>query len=629
MSFAKPNGLSRTRNRRNPPRKAELPFGRAGIKPAPTLLLLLFFQISAYSQAIYAENQIPARGVDIEYNVTIKNPVSHIYDVEMDVHGMRTSSVDVVMPAWEPGSYTIKDFAKNVQDFRAATARNQSLTWTKTDKLTWHITKQAADDVVIHYQLFSSRLTDEMADISGPSLFMYVDGEKHVPVSVKYNTPSGWKVYTGLEKQGDRYRASDYDIFVDAPAFIGDHFKVLEFEVDKIPHRIVFTQADISLIDLQVTNDVQEIVQAAKAVFNGKLPYKDYAFLVKVQANSGSGGLEHLNSTRITVGENDFVNQTSYQRFLFVAAHEYFHLWNVKRIRPKVLGPFDYTKEVNTHLLWVSEGITSYFADVLLARADITSPDEFLYKMGTVVDSLQHAPGRQLMSAEESSWETWSRSDNGDNNTISYYDKGELIGLLLDIEIRARTKNAKSLDDVMRYLLETYADKGIGFPEDGFLKAVETVAGSDFKEFFELNVQSRKELNYDRYLKLAGLQISISKQPGTIYAGIEFERADGNLARVKRVVPGSPAEKAKLDTGDVLLSMNNERLTFDNFRSRLHSHKLGETLKVTLLRGERMMTVELTPVEYQTEQWTIAESPEPTPDQMKIRNLILGVKEKR
>jgi len=596
-------------------------------KRIPTLLIVfLLLRVPASAQAIYAENQIAAQGVAIEYAVTIRNPVLHLYDVEMGIHGMRSTTVDVAMPAWEPGAYAIQNFAKNVQDFRATSNRGQALQWLQTDKQTWRITKAAADDVTLHYQVYSSRLTDELADISAPSLFMYAVGEKHIPVSVKYNTPGGWKVYTGLEKRGDRYHASDYDVFIDAPAFVGEKLKVLDFQVDNIPHRIVFSKPDIELIDMQITSDMEDIVGAAKAVF-GKLPYKEYTFLVKVQPNTGSGGLEHLNSTRITVGENDFVNQTSYRKFLFVAAHEYFHLWNVKRIRPKVLGPFDYTKEVSTRLLWVSEGITSYYADLLLVRADIANPSELFDKFGTVINTLQQAPGRLLMSAEESSWNTWFRSDNSENNTISYYDKGELLGLLLDLEIRARTKNQKSLDDVMRYLMTNYADKGVGFPEDGFIDAVEKVAGSDFKEFFQLNVQSRKELDYDRYVKHAGLQISIAKQPGTIYVGIEFERTDGGLTRVRRIVPGSPAEKARLDTGDVLIAMNNDRLTYENFRIRLHSHRIGETLKLVLMRGERMMTLELTPTEFQQQTWTLAESPQPTPDQLTLRKLWLGQKE--
>lgn len=591
------------------------------------LLLALLFHSQGRAQAIYAENQQPANGIEIEYAVTIRNPVSHLYDVQMEVRGLRTAALDVTMPAWEPGAYSIRDNAKNVQDFKAQTrSRNQPLTWEQTDKQTWHISKAAADDVVLRYQVFSNRLTDQMADISGPSLFMYVNGQKHVPVTVRYSAPGGWKTYTGLEKRGDHFAAPDYDVFVDAPVFIGEHFKVLEFEVDKIPHRLVFSQADVSMIDPQVTSDVQDIVNEARAIFGGKLPYREYVFLFKVQPTTGSGGLEHLNSTRITVGQNDFVSQDSYQKFLFVVAHEYFHLWNVKRIRPKVLGPFDYTREVNTRLLWVSEGITSYYADLILRRADVMGEQEFYDKVGKVIDTLQKAPGRLLMSAEEASWTTWTRSDNALNNTISYYDKGELIGMLLDVEIRARTRNAKSLDDVMRYLMATYADKGVGFPEDGFLKAVETVAGSDFKEFFELNAQGRKDLNYERYLKQAGLQVASSKQPATIFGGIEYDRTDGGQVRVKRVVPGSPAEKARLDVGDVLVAMSGERLTFENFRVRLHSHKLGETLKITLMRGERMLTLDLTPVEYQQESWTLVEAPQSTPEQSELRKLWLKLK---
>jgi predicted metalloprotease with PDZ domain len=583
----------------------------------------------APAQAIYAENRVPARGVEIEYELTIRNPVQHLYHVEIGIRGVRSAYVDLSMPAWAPGAYTIRNFAKDVQDFRAATSRNQPLKWEQTDKQTWRVTKQQNDDVKVQYQVFSLQLTDEMADLSGPAVFMFVVGQKHVPVSVKYNVPNNWKVYTGLEKKGDRYHATDYDIFIDAPAFIGGSLKVLGFEVDKLKHRLVFSKPDVAMIDEQVISDIQDVIDAARSIFGGKLPYRDYTFLFKVQSNSGSGGVEHLNSTRITVGENDFVNQTSYQRFLSVVAHEFFHLWSGKRIRPQVLGPFDYTKEVNTKLLWVFEGITSYYADLLLARADIYTPQDYYSKLSAEINSLQHQPGRLLMSPEEASWNTWTRSDNADNNTVSYYTKGEIVGLALDLEIRMRTKNQKSLDDVMRYLKEQYADKGIGLPEDGFFKAVETVAGSDLSEFFEANVQSRKEIDYSRYLKPAGLQINITKEPGTIYAGIEFDRTDGGQARIRRIIAGSPAERAKLDTGDILIAMNNERITFENFSARLHSHKLGETIKLTVMRGERALTLDLIPVEFQEERWSVAEASAAARDQIQLRNSWLGLKENK
>jgi predicted metalloprotease with PDZ domain len=239
---------------------------------------------------------------------------------------------------------------------------------------------------------------------------------------------------------------------------------------------------------------------------------------------------------------------------------------------------------------------------------------------------LQHAAGRRLVSAEEASWNTWLRSDAADINSISYYLKGEIIGLLLDIEIRARTKNQKSLDDVMRYLLENYASKGIGFPEDGFLNAIEAVVGSDFDEFYYAAVQSRDELDYNRYLKQAGLMVEVSKQPATMYLGIQYDQGEGGLPRITRVLPNSPAERSRLDVGDHLVSINDARLTFETFRSRLRTHTIGETIRLTVMRGERLVRLNITPVEFQEERWQLIEAPKATPEQIQLKNSILGAK---
>jgi predicted metalloprotease with PDZ domain len=588
--------------------------------------LCLFVAVpSSFGQAIYSQNQIPARGVSIDYAVTITNPTSHLYDVEIRIKGIRDSSVSVSIPAWSPGMYRIENYARNVQDFRAMNTKDQSLKWEKTDKQTWRVAKANTDDVAIRYQVYSTALADDMADVAPPTLFMYVVGQKHVPCTLTYHAPAGWDVYTGLEKRDGRYYASDYDVFIDAPAFIGSDFKVLEFETGGARHHLVFNKANISMSAAQVRSDVQDIVEAAKAIF-GKLPYTDYTFLFKVLPQAANS-VEHLNSTHITVGENDFVAQASYRQVLSTIAHEYFHLWNVKRIRPAVLGPFDYTREVQTHLLWESEGITSYYADLLLERSGIDLPGDFIGRMGSLIDLMQHTPGRKLMSAEEASWDAWLRADNADSTSISYYVKGEVIGLLLDIEIRARTKGQKSLDDVMRYLMETYANKGIGFPEDGFLKAVEAVAGSDFHEFFQTVVQGRDDLDYNRYVKQAGLAVDTSLQPASMYLGIQFERADPNFVRVTRVIANSPAEQAKLDAGDLLVAMNDERLAYDNFVGRLHSHTIGETIKLTVLRGQRLLNLNIVPIEFQEQRWQLNENPRPNAEQLQLKNTWLAIKE--
>jgi predicted metalloprotease with PDZ domain len=598
---------------------------RAHIKTLLCILCLFVAAPCSFGQAIYSQNQIPALGVTIDYTATITNPTSHLYDVEIQIKGIRDTSLSVSLPAWSPGMYRIENYARNVQDFRAANTRNQSVKWEKTDKQTWRVTKANGDDVVVHYQVYSTALADDMADVAPPTLFMYVVGQKHVPCTLKYNPPPGWNVYTALEKRGDRYYASDYDIFIDAPAFAGRDFKVLEFETGGARHQLVFSKPNISMSAAQVTSDVKDIVEAAKAIF-GKLPYNDYTFLLKVLPQAANS-VEHLNSTHITVGENDFVTQSSYRQVLSTIAHEYFHLWNVKRIRPAVLGPFDYTREVQTRLLWESEGITSYYADLLLERSGIDLPSEFIGRMGGLIDLMQRTPGRKLMSAEEASWDAWLRADNADTTASSYYVKGELIGLLLDIEIRARTKGQKSLDDVMRYLMETYANKGIGFPEDGFLKAVEMVAGSDFHEFFQTAVQGRDELDYNRYLKQAGLTVDTAVQPASMYLGIQFERGDSNSVRVTRVIANSPAEQAKLDGGDILVAMDDERLTYDNFVGRLHSHTIGETIKLALVRGQRLLNLNVVPIEFQEQRWQLNENPRPAADQLQLKNAWLAVKE--
>jgi len=191
----------------------------------------------------------------------------------------------------------------------------------------------------------------------------------------------------------------------------------------------------------------------------------------------------------------------------------------------------------------------------------------------------------------------------------------------------ARTKNQKGLDDVMRYLMENYANKGIGFPEDGFLKAIETVAGSDFHELYHALAQSHDELDYNRYLRQAGLSAEVALQPASIYLGIEFEQAEANLVRVRRISANSPAERARLDVGDILVAMNDERLAFENFRSRLHSHTIGETIKLTVMRGQRLLTTTIVPVEFQEERWQLNENPRPTPEQLQLKNAWLAIKD--
>jgi predicted metalloprotease with PDZ domain len=585
--------------------------------------LLLFTPSTLSAQAVYAANQIPAGGVQVAYRISIENPSAHLYAVEMDVRGVQTDTLQVAMPAWAPGDHRIRNFARNVQNFQVRTrSGNRRLNWAKTDRQTWEILKQPDDDVIVTYDVYSTGLTAEMADISAPATYMYVVGHKHVPVSLRYDKPGAWEIYTGLERRGGAYRAPDYDVFIDAPAFVGEA-RVHEFTSEDVLYRLVFSDPLVEFNEDQLMTDIRDIVEATVELF-GSVPHESYTFLFKIVPTSGSSGLEHLSSTRITVGENDFASGPRYESFLFVVAHEFFHLWNGKRIRPSSESAFDYTKETPTRLLWMTEGLTNYYARLLLARTKILPFQAYQTQLAQEINRLQHAPGRFLMSLEEASWEVWAPSDNSDNNSISYYRKGEIAGFLLDIEIRARTGGERSLDDVMRYLMETYANQGVGVPEDGFRTALNTVVESDFEEFYVSVVQSRRELDYTRYAGQAGLRVRPNRQLPTLYIGIQFVEVDGGLARISRVIPESPASAAGLDTGDILLAFGDRRVTFNNLQSEFRRRKLGETIDLTIARGNRILVLELKPGETQEEVWTIIDTPNVTPEQMEIRNRWIG-----
>ena len=606
--------------------RAAYPTGRSRISPGVIARLLLALALaagasSAEAQVVYAANQIPAGNVEIDYRLTIEDPTFHIYTIEIEIQEVDADTVRLAMPAWSPGAYSIRNYARNVQNFQARSGR-RPLQWKKIDKQTWEVSKQPDQDLFVTYEVYSTGLAHSMADVSPPALYMYVVGYKHVPVALRYEKPGSWEVHTGLPRRGGAYRAADYDVLIDAPAFVGE-FKTLEFESDEVRYRMVFSDPGMEFVEAQVIGDVRAIVEAAVDVF-GSAPFDEYVFLFKVRPNAGSGGLEHLNSTRISVGENDFASRTRYERFLFVVSHEFFHLWNVKRIRPEILGPFDYTKEGYTNLLWVSEGLTSYYGRLLLLRAGIYAPVEYINSVTQEINLLQQSPGRFLMSAEEASWNTWVRSDNSENNSISYYTKGELIGLLLDIEIRARTGNEKSLDDVMRYLMTEYAGKGIGFPEDGFREALSTVAGSDFDEVYFQLAQSRTELDYDRYVEQAGLRVRAEFQPSALYMGVQVTEGDGNSAEITRVIADSPAADAGFDAGDIIVAFNERRVTFTNFETEFRRRKLGEEIAVSVLRGQQFLSLELKPGETRTERWVIVEASSPTDEQLELRRLWIG-----
>jgi predicted metalloprotease with PDZ domain len=539
----------------------------------------------------------------------------------MEISGIRSNSVDVAMPAWSPGVYAIRDFAGNVQEFETVTRQNRALQYQKIDKQTWRISKAEGDDLLVRYRVYSASLNDEMADLTPAAVFMYVVGQTQLPVVVRYEVEGAWKVYSSLEKRGDRYVAPDYDTLASSPAFMGQ-FKVLEFNSGNIPYRVVISNPRTQLTDLQIEADLTDLADAAARMF-GIVPFKDYTFFVKIQPASGSTSVGYLNSTRLTAGENDFVAQSSYSGFLSAAAQGLTKAWYRRAARPRSMAPYDFSREAYSRNFWFMEGVSAYSADMLLLRSRILNSTEYFQKASAEVDGLQHQPGRLVTSLEDSSWNAWIRSENAANVSVSYILKGKVAGLLLDAEIRGRSAGAKSLDDVLRSMLSSAEARPAILNDNALESTIQTASGVNVREFFENVVRGRGEIDYKLYLQQLGISATIQKLPATISFGIEFERIEGNQARIRRIVSGSPAETAKLDSGDVLIAMDSERVTFDNIVSRIHSKPLGRPVSLSVMRGERLLALTITPGLTQTDTWNVGEF-SPTAEQLRLRNAWKG-----
>src|SRR4029079_6169597 len=431
----------------------------------------------------------------------------------------------------------------------------------------------------------TSELNSEHAFWNNANLLMYLPDFLKSPSTVRVLAPDVWKVATGLPAvlgQKNIFRAENFDVLYDSP-FEASNFKTIVFNVKGVPHRIVIDGVG-NYDPERMRRDVQKIVET-EAELMGEIPYRDYTFILHLRANAG-GGLEHLNSASLgyprfgfTIRSGDRATSAApnptetfgpdYRGFLGLVSHEFFHLWNVKRIRPDVLGPFDYTKENYTKVLWVAEGITDYYADLVLRRAGLISESEYLRAQARAMQNLQNTPGRLVQSAEESSFDAWVKyyrqDENSINSQVSYYDKGALLGLLLDLEIRKRSAGAKSLDDVMRYLYADFFKKDRNYGPADFQKAVELMAGGSLEEFFSKYVRGVQELDYNAALDAAGLKLETSgATDAKVYFGADVAEEEGRLI-VRRVYAGSPAYEQGLNAGDQIVAMDNMRATKEFF----------------------------------------------------------------
>ncbi|WP_348822319.1 M61 family metallopeptidase [Flavobacterium aestuarii] len=488
-------------------------------KKSKIIFLFILILNAIMHHAVYAQSVNPV----MSYTVSMPNPENHYFHVELRCSGWKEDTADFKMPNWMPGYYQIMNYSKMVENF-AAISNNKNLDVKNINENTWQIKTEKGKPFTLSYDVkadkqfvANSYLDETHAYIIPNSLFLYINEHINIPVAVKISgVKKGFKIATGLDPAAGKeneFTAPDFDILYDCPLLIGDLEELPSFKVNGIEHRFIGYKLG-SFDKITFMNNLKKVVESAAAII-GDIPYKQYTF---IGIGPGQGGIEHLNNTTISFDGNGLDNPDAMNTMMNFLAHEYFHHYNVKRIRPFELGPFDYDKGSKTNLLWVSEGLSVYYEYLIVKRAGLVDQQTLFSFFENSINAFENSPGRFHQSLTQASYETWSDGPFGKqgedaNKAISYYEKGPVVGLLLDFAIRQATQNKKSLDDVMRFLYwEYYKKSDRGFTDAEFQNACETIAGISLADVFEY-VYTTKEMDYDKYLFYAGLKMKVQLDP--------------------------------------------------------------------------------------------------------------------
>lgn len=580
----------------------------------------------------------------IAYRLSMSRPVSHLFEVGITIElpdESQNKPLELQMAKWSPGRYAVFDFAKNVQEFRA----NGRVT--RVDDQTWSIEPGGTKTINVSYKVFGndlsgtfSQLDERHANYNGASIFMYVAGHKAAPVKLTIDPPAGWKIVNGrMDRAGQtEWEFPNWDVMIDTPTEIAPDWTQDTFEVDgKRYHVVVHSFGPEGNKRPSLVKDIERIVRTQHAMW-GPPEFTDYTFLIHYAADDHSGdGMEHLTSTQIiepgALGEAGI-----YESTLGTVSHEFFHVWNVKRLRPEELGPWDFTRPLRTRGLWVAEGFTNYYGHLMLRRAGIWSDKKFLEREGQTIERIENAPGSRLMSAEDSSMSAPFLDDaphaqltNLSNTSISYYPKGELIGMVMDLLIRGRSKGKSSLDDVMRRMYEefyvkssnsSYYLRGRGYQTEDLERVVGQVSGADFSDFFKRHVRSVEVLPYAEAFSYAGLRLVKTEAREPFDAGLSLE-AEGSEVLIENVRNGSPAEEAALQAGDEIVSLAGRRVTMETWLKALSRSKTGDSIPIVVKRDRRTIKTNIVLKDPERFEYRIEEDSRATPEQKALRNAWL------
>jgi predicted metalloprotease with PDZ domain len=547
--------------------------------------------------------------------------------------------IELYMAVWTPGSYMVREYSRNVEGFTAADENGSSLVVKKTRKNRWLVEAGGAKTLTVNYRVYANEPSVQgnyvdagFAMLNGAANFVTLERDDKRAYEVKLELPTAWKEsISGLAKTGEHsYSAIDFDQLLDSPIYAGNA-PIHEFEVDGKKHYLV-NEGEGSMWDGPASaKDVAKIVAEYSRMWGG-LPYDQYVFFNMLIEHGG--GLEHKNSTwmggskwaygnTVVPAPNEDAGPRGPWRpnrlgWLGLVSHEYFHLWNVKRLRPMELGPFDYENENYTRSLWLAEGVTSYYGELALGRTKLATRDQVLQSFGGAISALQDTPGRLVTPLEQNSFDAWIKLYHSDENTqntaISYYTKGEIVGLLLDAKIRKLTDGSKSLDDAMKLAYERYSGER-GYTPEQFRGTVNEVAGSDLSEWFSAVLESTKELDYGELLDWYGLRFKTpTARPGApprIKTGLHTKVDNGRLL-VESVIRDTPGEAAGLNVGDEILAVNGYRLKTEQWPSRLESYKPGETVKLLIAHRDVLQEMSFVVTADNPASWQLEVRPDAT-----------------
>lgn len=540
----------------------------------------------------------------INYAISFANPATHYCEIEINFSNINSDAVTLFLPVWTPGSYMIREFARQVQNTEAFSSSGEKLNMYKTRKNHWAVETKGAKSFTVKYKVYCNELTvrtseinEEHAFINCSNVFMSAKGMENEKCSVKINPHPNWKkISTGLEKIGDNlYEADNYDILADSPIEIGNQ-NILEFEISGIKHYICLTGRG-NYDDETLIRDFKRIAEVQINFFGG-MPYKHYTYICHL-VEKGGGGLEHLNSFAVQFPRWSFQDEKSYNQFLGLVSHEFFHLWNVKRIRPAELGPFDYDNENHTFGLWEAEGWTSIYDNIFIRRCGVLDNKEYYEFIEREVNDIMRFQGRFNQTLFESSYDTWIKyyrqDENSKNSTVSYYTKGALVALILNIEIITSSNCEKSLDDALKALWEDYKkDPTKGFTNDRIKQICEDLAGKDLSEFWNKYLTGLDELPLFDYFKKAGLSVKNANE-NLVTFDIETAPANGKVI-ISKVFDGGCGYAGGLNNGDEIIAIDNIRIEKD-YEKMLKQFKYGDKVKVLINRKGfvKEFSIKLTP----------------------------------